>query len=164
MTSRECGGTAGAGNTPRSAVTASCQGDQRPRQGHGHQHSTTGGPGDVNLRPGDRIRVLRGPVINTATGAREYSFDDYIRDTPLILLAAFFAVVLVVVARWRGITALLGLAVAYLVLVYFLLPALLDGRSPVAVALVAGVRDPAGGAVRRARILDAHDDGAARAR
>jgi uncharacterized membrane protein len=77
-------------------------------------------------------------VINTATGTRIYSFDDYIRDTPLIALGAVFAVVLVAVARWRGLTALIGLAIAYLVLVYFLLPALLDGKSPVESALVAG--------------------------
>ena len=54
------------------------------------------------------------------------------------MIGAIFAFVLVFVARWRGLTALLGLAVAYLVLVYFLLPALLDGRSPVATALVSG--------------------------
>jgi uncharacterized membrane protein len=77
-------------------------------------------------------------VISRATGQRVYEFDDYVRDAPLIVLGAIFAVVLVLVARWRGITALLGLAVAYLVLVYFLLPALLDGRSPVETALVAG--------------------------
>src|SRR5581483_8085516 len=94
--------------------------------------------GDVTLHPGDRIRVVRGPVINPATGARVYEFDDYIRDAPLIALAAIFTVVLVLVARWRGLTALLGLAVAYLVLVYFLLPALLDGKSPVETATVAG--------------------------
>jgi uncharacterized membrane protein len=46
-------------------------------------------------------------------------------------------VIVVVVARWRGLAALAGLAVAWLVLVRFVLPDVLDGRSPVAVALVA---------------------------
>jgi uncharacterized membrane protein len=137
VTSRACGGTAGPGNTPSVCSTAHVVLTSGPDKGH-VVTLDTGGPADVNLRVNDHIRVLRGPVINTATGAREYSFDDYIRDTPLIALAAFFAVVLVLVARWRGITAIAGLAVAYLVLVYFLLPALLDGRSPVETALVAG--------------------------
>ena len=137
VTSRTCGGTAGPGNTPSICSTAHVVLTSGPDKGL-VVTLDTGGPADVNLRPGDHIRVLRGPVINTATGAREYSFDDYVRDTPLIALAAFFAAVLVLVARWRGITALIGLAVAYLVLVYFLLPALLDGRSPVETALVAG--------------------------
>lgn len=137
VTSRECGGTAAPGNTPSVCSTAHVVLTTGPDKGHVISLDT-GGPADVNLRVNDHIRVLRGPVINPATGAREYSFDDYVRDTPLILLAAFFAIVLVAVARWRGVTALAGLAVAYLVLVYFLLPALLDGQSPVAVALVAG--------------------------
>jgi uncharacterized membrane protein len=136
-TSRKCGGTAGPGNTPSICTTARVQLTSGPDKGRVIS-LTTGGPGDASLRPGDHIRVQRGPVINTATGERVFAFDDYVRDTPLIALAAVFAVVLVAVARWRGLTALLGLALAYLVLVYFLLPALLDGRSPVAAALVAG--------------------------
>ncbi len=96
----------------------------------------TGGVGDVKLRVDDRIRVLRGPIINQQTGERAYTFDDYIRDTPLILLALVFAVLLILVARWRGVAALIGLAIAYGVLAYFLLPALVDGRSPIAVAMV----------------------------
>ena len=137
ITSRTCGGTQAPGNTPSICSTSNVRLSSGPDKGK-VVSITTGGAGDVTLHPGDRIRVVRGPVINPATGQRVYEFDDYIRDTPLLVLAAIFAVVLVLVARWRGITALLGLAVAYLVLVYFLLPALLDGRSPVETALVSG--------------------------
>jgi len=45
-----------------------------------------------------------------------------------------FAFTVVLVARWRGLAALAGLAFTYLVLVAFLLPALANGRSPLAVA------------------------------
>ncbi len=137
VSSRTCGGTASAVNKPSICTTSYVRLTSGPDKGK-LISIDDGGAGGVNLRPGDSIRVVRGPVINPSTGARVYEFDDYIRDTPMILLAAFFAVVLVAVARWRGITALAGLAVAYLVLVYFLLPALLDGRSPVESALVAG--------------------------
>ncbi|WP_242666472.1 YibE/F family protein [Parafrankia sp. CH37] len=41
----------------------------------------------------------------------------------------------VAVARWRGLAALVGLVLSYLVIVRFTLPSLLDGHSPVAVAL-----------------------------
>lgn len=98
----------------------------------------TGGVADVKLRVNDEIRVLRGPIIDPKTGTRAYTFDDYVRDVPLIVLGAIFAVVLVLVARWRGVAALVGLAVAYGVLTYFLLPALVDGRSPVAVGMISG--------------------------
>ncbi len=137
VTSRTCGGTPGPNNTPSVCSTGYIRLSSGPDKGK-TVTITTGGTGDVTLHPGDRIRVVRGPVINPATGARVYEFDDYIRDTPLIALAAIFTVVLVLVARWRGLTAMLGLGVAYLVLVYFLLPALLDGKSPVQTAVVAG--------------------------
>jgi len=46
----------------------------------------------------------------------------------------------VLLGRWRGVGALCGLAASLVVLVVFTLPSILDGRSPVAVALVsAGV-------------------------
>jgi uncharacterized membrane protein len=136
VTSRSCGNsgaTTGVGTsictTARVAITSG------PDKGHTITMST-GGAGDVLLAVNDKIRVLRGPIINASTGERAYSFDDFIRDSPLIVLAVVFAVLLIAVARWRGITALVGLVIAYLVLVYFLLPALLDGRSPVMTALV----------------------------
>jgi uncharacterized membrane protein len=65
-----------------------------------------------------------------------YTYYDMQRGRPLALLALAFAVTVVVVARWRGLRSLAGLAVAGAVVVEYLMPALLEGRSPVAVGLV----------------------------
>jgi len=73
------------------------------------------GPGDTSLRVGDRIRIARGPVTDPGTGVREYQFDDFVRDAPLGVIAALFAGLLFLVARWRGLAALAGVGVAYLV-------------------------------------------------
>lgn len=139
VTSRTCGGgtTSGGASTSTVCSTAKVAVTSGPDKGR-FVSLDTGGPADVTLRVNDQIRALRGPIINPQTGERAYTFDDYVRDTPLILLAAVFAVLLIVVARWRGIAAIFGLAAAYAVLAYFLLPALLDGRSPVAVGMVGG--------------------------
>lgn len=92
-------------------------------------------PGTANpdFAVGDEVRLARVAVPGTAT---VYYFDDFVRDVPLGWLALVFALVVVAVARWRGVMALFGLAVAYLVLVFFLLPALIRGESPVQVGLV----------------------------
>ena len=92
------------------------------------------GPGVPTLRAGDRVVV--GRAVEPTTGKVSYYFADYQRARPLLLLALVFAVVVVGVARWRGLAALIGLGAAWLVLVRFVLPAILNGRSPVAVALV----------------------------
>jgi uncharacterized membrane protein len=65
-----------------------------------------------------------------------YTFYDIERGLPLTWLAIAFALTVVAVARWRGLRSLVGLAVAGAVVVKYLMPALHDGRSPVAVGLV----------------------------
>lgn len=65
-----------------------------------------------------------------------YNYADQQRSVPLAILGALFAVVVVAVARLRGLGALAGLAITYFVVVEFLLPALIDGKNAMLVALV----------------------------
>jgi uncharacterized membrane protein len=52
-----------------------------------------------------------------------------------VLLALLYAVVVIAVARWRGLRSVIGLGGAYAVLAAFVLPALAEGRPAVPVAL-----------------------------
>jgi uncharacterized membrane protein len=61
---------------------------------------------------------------------------DYQRRFPLVQLAAIFVVVVVWLGRWRGVRALGGFVLSLAVLVLFVLPAILEGGSPLAVAVV----------------------------
>lgn len=92
------------------------------------------GPGQPRMTAGDDIRITRQV---DQSGTTTYAFYDFERTWPLVALAVVFAVVIVAVARWRGLRALVGIVVAFLVLVVFLLPALRDGASAIPVALVA---------------------------
>ncbi|MTK29412.1 hypothetical protein GL305_05110 [Nocardia seriolae] len=99
-------------------------------------------PDQANLRVGDKVRIAPQSVLKDPKDPKSavtiYSFDDYARGLPLTIIVIVFAVVIIVVARWRGLRALLGLVVAFGVLVLFLLPALLEGKPAIPVALVAG--------------------------
>lgn len=87
--------------------------------------------------PGARIRVVPGvPVATGGTAPPPWVFLDYDRRAPLVLLALLFALVIVVLARRRGLLALAGLAASLGILATFVVPAILDGRPPVAVAVV----------------------------
>jgi uncharacterized membrane protein len=95
------------------------------------------------VKPGDRIRYLNlsrlQPQAQSGAaqgGAPAYVFTDFVRTVPILLLAALYAVVVVAVARWRGLRALLGLGGAYAVLVAFVLPGLVEGKPPLLLALV----------------------------
>jgi uncharacterized membrane protein len=108
--------------------------DSGPNKGANTLLEFSGGPGQPHLVAGDGIRISRQV---SAEGATSYAFYDYSRGWPLVALAAVFAVVIVAVARWRGLRALIGIVMAFVVLVVFLLPALRDGAPAIPVALVA---------------------------
>ncbi|WP_449385627.1 YibE/F family protein [Cellulomonas soli] len=90
------------------------------------------------LSPGDRVRVndLSGLEGFDTAVATPYVFVDLVRDVPLAALAVAFAVLVVLVARWRGLAALAGLVVSLGVVGAFMLPALVQGGPAVPVALV----------------------------
>jgi uncharacterized membrane protein len=71
---------------------------------------------------------------------QSYQLVDFQRGVPLALLAALFAVAVLVLGRWQGLKALGALVISFLVLVFFVLPAIISGESPLLVAIVgAGV-------------------------
>jgi uncharacterized membrane protein len=108
--------------------------DSGPNAGAETLLEFTPGPGQPQLAAGQHIRIIRQVDEH---GTTTYGFYDYARGWPLIVLALAFAMVIVAVARWRGLLALVGILVAFGVLVVFLLPALRDGAPAVPVALVA---------------------------
>jgi uncharacterized membrane protein len=71
-----------------------------------------------------------------AQGGPDYQFFDYARGAPVVVLAIAFAVVVGLVARLRGLAALLGLGVAFALLLWFVVPGLLGDESPTLVSLV----------------------------
>jgi uncharacterized membrane protein len=109
--------------------------DSGPNSGARTLLELTPGPGQPSLQEGDKIRLVRGA---DAVGTTRYGFYDYARGFPLVLTALVFAAVTVLVARWKGFRALVGIVIAFAVLVVFLLPALLDGKPALPVALIAG--------------------------
>jgi uncharacterized membrane protein len=85
------------------------------------------------LSKGDTVRLMRVPA---QTGqAATYSFDEVVRLKPLWLLGALFVLVVALVARVRGLLALVSLGFGGVVLFRFMLPALLSGSDGLAVSL-----------------------------
>ncbi|MFC9957348.1 YibE/F family protein [Streptomyces nigra] len=66
----------------------------------------------------------------------QYAVTDVNRRVPLSVLAGIFAVAVVLVGRLRGVMALVSLAISFLLLNFFILPAILQGSNPLVVAVV----------------------------
>lgn len=85
------------------------------------------------LKQGQEVVVAYEPA---APKDLQYSVTDVNRKFPMALLAGIFALAVVVVGRLRGVMALVALAVSFLVLTFFILPAILQGSNPLVVAVV----------------------------
>lgn len=68
--------------------------------------------------------------------APSYSFVDFDRTSSLLWLFAAFVASALIVSRMRAARSLLGLALSLGVVIVFIVPAILDGESPLAVAIV----------------------------
>ncbi|WAP51069.1 YibE/F family protein [Arthrobacter sp. ATA002] len=89
------------------------------------------------IEAGDSIRYLNlEAVMQGGGGAPPYVFVDFVRSVPMAALTVLYAGVVVAVARWRGLRALVGLAGAYAVLAGFILPGLVEGQPPLLLGLV----------------------------
>jgi uncharacterized membrane protein len=130
LTGQPAPGVPGSGSCLQSLVSI----DSGPNRGAQTMLEFSRGPGQPNLLAGEHIRVFRQV---DQQGATTYGFYDYERGWSLTLLAAAFAIVIIAVARWRGLRALIGIVIAFAVLVIFMLPALRDGAPALPVALVA---------------------------
>ena len=65
-----------------------------------------------------------------------YQLADRARKPVLTWLAVIFGVAVIALGRWRGVSALIGLAASLIVLLAFTVPSIVDGRPPVLVAAV----------------------------
>lgn len=68
--------------------------------------------------------------------ASQYQFSDFERRNVLLIVLVLFAAAVIALGRWWGIAALAGLGATLGIVLLWLLPAILDGRSAVLVALV----------------------------
>jgi uncharacterized membrane protein len=94
---------------------------------------------DPDVNPGDKIRVAKAPKPPKgapAVGGTGYTLYDFERRRPMLILAGLFVLVVLAFARWRGALSLAGLAISLGLVLLFVVPAILDGKSPLLVAVV----------------------------
>lgn len=94
---------------------------------------------DPEVNPGDHIRVAKAPKPppgQEAVAGPGYTLQDFERRNPMLILAGLFVLVVVAFARLRGALSLVGLAISLVIVLLFVVPAILDGKSALLVAVV----------------------------
>lgn len=92
-------------------------------------------PRTSSLALGERVVLGHQPQVP----GFEYVFLDRDRRSSLVVLAGIFVIAVVALGRWRGLSALVGLAATLAVVFAFVVPSILEGRDPLAVSVVGAV-------------------------
>jgi len=127
-----CQGGPGSGAASNCRV-ATVRLTEGPEKGETVELELYEGPGQPRLHVGDP--VVLGRAVDRA--GVDYYFSDFQRSSPLLWLGLVFAVAVIAVGRLRGLAALVGLGLSFVLLIAFVLPAILEGRNALLVAIVA---------------------------
>jgi hypothetical protein len=144
VTRRTCAGTSddrlADGSVPPTVRCATVRArlDEGSHAGRTVTVEVTGPTVDEGLAPGVHAVVARFPD-EAGGGADVYAWVDFDRGQPMWVLVAVFVLVVVAVARLRGLAAVVGVGGGFAMVLLFLLPALRRGENPVAVTLVGSV-------------------------
>lgn len=87
----------------------------------------------ITPRVGQRVLVI---LAQRPDGEVMTFLADRVRLTPLALLMTLFVATTLIVGRWQGLRALVGLLLSMVTIAGFILPQLLGGRNPMLVTLV----------------------------
>ena len=87
-------------------------------------------------KPNDRLLLTLDHDTNNKT---VFYITDYIRRDSLLLLFIIFAVLVVFVAKWKGLASLLSMALSFLIIFKLILPQLMAGSDPILVSILASL-------------------------
>ena len=88
------------------------------------------------FRAGDRVLVEH---TRTLDGADVFLITDYVRTGPLLWLTALFVGATLLLSGWQGVRSIVGMGVSLVVIIAFIVPQILAGRNPAAIAILGSV-------------------------
>ena len=87
----------------------------------------------ISFKPGDEILVTMG---KRADGVITAYYVDQMRIKPLLWLLVAFIASIVVIAKWKGVRALLAMVFSLVVIIGYIIPHILSGEDPVRVSII----------------------------
>ena len=88
---------------------------------------------DYRLAPGDLVLVT---VSEAPDGSVNLYFADFVRTTPLLLLAGAFALAILIISRWKGLRSLVSMALSLVIIIGYIIPHILAGEDPLLVSII----------------------------
>ncbi len=90
----------------------------------------------IKYQVGDRVLVFKNFLPD---GTTHFSITDFVRREALIFLFAIFVGLTIVVARLRGVSAFLGLAISFFIIFKYILPRIAEGLDPLLIVIIGSI-------------------------
>jgi uncharacterized membrane protein len=90
-------------------------------------------PVSFHFVPGDKVYVSISQGPNNMVNVY---YVDYVRTQPLLILFSLFVLAILAMGRWKGLGALVALAISMLMIVRYVIPHILSGEDPIKVSLI----------------------------
>ncbi|MFH1427869.1 MAG: YibE/F family protein [Patescibacteria group bacterium] len=87
---------------------------------------------DVIYQEGDKVRLN---VTTNIDGEEMFFIEDFIRTNNIYLLVGLFILVTIIIGRWKGLTALIGLGITFFIILKMILPLIVAGHNPILVTI-----------------------------
>ncbi len=89
-------------------------------------------PEGLNLKPGDKIIIS---VTRNINNQLIIQFQDFVRTQPLLILFGTFVLFSALISGWKGIRGILGMVISMAVIIYYIIPQILNGKDPVIISV-----------------------------
>ncbi len=86
---------------------------------------------DISYKKGDNVVIS---LNHSPTGDTVY-ITDFVRRPSLFILVALFVFLIILVARWQGLSSLLGMFFSFLIIGQLIIPNILLGNDPLLISL-----------------------------
>lgn len=134
ITTRACAGTQTDASAAQPCGTAHVAITSGPGAGREVDVDLPRGTGAPSIAVGDKVVLQYNPPVQGVP--ERFDIIDHQRGLPLTIMLVVCALTIVAFGRLRGFTALIGLVVSFVALLYFIIPGILDGEPPLLVAIV----------------------------
>jgi uncharacterized membrane protein len=88
---------------------------------------------DYDFAVGDKVIVS---ISKTPQNVVNAYFVDFVRTTPILWLTVIFAAAIILISRWKGVGALVSMVFSLYVIVYYIIPHILNGEDPLRVSII----------------------------
>ncbi|MGD8399199.1 MAG: YibE/F family protein [Anaerolineae bacterium] len=88
------------------------------------------------FKEGDRVLLDH---TRTVDGEHVFVVNSYIRTGSLVWLTLLFVVGTLLLSGWQGVRSLLGMGISLAIILFFIVPQILDGGNPLLIAIVGSV-------------------------